>query len=668
MIRLRKILLCDYLYIIILSITILISIFRLLPKESVYTEKDNEFVGTITSIKYKNNKIILEAKNTEKVIIYLNKKENLNLGDKIKVKGKFIKPNKNTSKYLFNYNEYLKRKNIHFIIEANNIEVLSQNIFLKLKEKIIDNISSNKYLNTFILGDKSKINKEVQLSYRKNSISHLFAISGMHIALLSSIIEKILKRKFKEETIFKTTTIILLIYLYFTGISPSILRGVLFYIIFKTNNIYYFNIKKNNLFLLILSITILINPNYIFDVGFLYSYQISYTLLNMSNELKSNNYLISLLKVSTISLISSIPITLYNFYEINLLSIIYNLFFVPFISIIIFPLSLIVLLVRPLEPIYVLLTDILEKISLFLSKISITLIFKRLNIFIYIIYFLIFIIYLKTHKKLTLIIYFILLLVHFLIPIIDNNDFVKVIDVGQGDCTLIKLNKNIILVDTGTSYIEGDLFNNTINNILKSTGISKINTLIITHGDKDHAGETLYMIDKIKIDKVIFNTGKYNYLEKEIIKLLKKRHIKYYRNVEELRVKEDVIYFLNTKEYDNENDNSTVLYFKINNNKFLFMGDASIIKESDIINEYEIEEVDFLKVGHHGSDTSTSKKFVDIINPKNCLISVGKDNRYNHPKTSVLKILKNCNIYRTDIDGTINIKFKNNKYLIEKEG
>ena len=95
------------------------------------------------------------------------------------------------------------------------------------------------------------------------------------------------------------------------------------------------------------------------------------------------------------------------------------------------------------------------------------------------------------------------------------------------------------------------------------------------------------------------------------------------------------------------------------------MGDASIEKEKDILNEYSIENIDFLKIGHHGSDTSSSKEFIDIMNPNYSIISVGENNRYNHPKKSVLNTLSNSKIYRTDQDWSIMFKIKNNKLEIE---
>ena len=178
-------------------------------------------------------------------------------------------------------------------------------------------------------------------------------------------------------------------------------------------------------------------------------------------------------------------------------------------------------------------------------------------------------------------------------------------------------------------------------------------------------GEAINLINSFKVKTVIFNCGRYNYLERELIKVLKKKRIPYYSCIDELNLSQYNLQFLNTKEYDNENDNSNVIYLNYDNYQFLFMGDASIEKEKDILNEYSIEDIDFLKVGHHGSDTSSSKECIGIMNPKYSIISVGENNRYNHPKKSVLNTLSNSKIYRTDKDGSIEIKIKSAGYSIE---
>ena len=178
-------------------------------------------------------------------------------------------------------------------------------------------------------------------------------------------------------------------------------------------------------------------------------------------------------------------------------------------------------------------------------------------------------------------------------------------------------------------------------------------------------GEAKKIVESISVNKVTFNVGSYNYLEKDLIKTLKKKNIRYYKNIENIYIGNTSIYFLNTGIYNNENDNSNVIYLKYNNYKFLFMGDAGVEKERDILKKYNISNIDVLKVGHHGSKTSSGKKFIDEINPKYSIISVGKNNRYGHPNKEVLNNLSDSKIYRTDQDGSIMFKIKKDKLQIE---
>ena len=184
------------------------------------------------------------------------------------------------------------------------------------------------------------------------------------------------------------------------------------------------------------------------------------------------------------------------------------------------------------------------------------------------------------------------------------------------------------------------------------------------HGDNDHIGESINIVNNFRIGKVVLNCGPFNNLEKKLIKVLDKNNIEYTSCINNIDLGNNKMYFLNTRIYSNENDNSQVSYIKINNYKFVFMGDASSITEYNILNKYNIGQIDFLKVGHHGSDTSSSKNFINRIKPKYSLISVGKNNKYGHPKQVVLNTLKNTKIYRTDLDGSIEIRLNNNEYNI----
>ncbi|MGN1323346.1 MAG: ComEC/Rec2 family competence protein [Bacilli bacterium] len=185
------------------------------------------------------------------------------------------------------------------------------------------------------------------------------------------------------------------------------------------------------------------------------------------------------------------------------------------------------------------------------------------------------------------------------------------------------------------------------------------------HGDYDHMGEAINLVNNFKVEKVIFNCGEFNVLEKELIKDLDKKKIKYYSCIKELNIDKNKLYFLQTKEFDNENDNSNVIYTEFNGYKFMFMGDAGTEKEKDILEKYNISNIDVLKVEHHGSKTSSSKGFIDEIDSKYAVISVGKNNRYGHTNKEVLDNLNNSKVYRTDKDGSIMFKMKNNKLEIE---
>ena len=386
--------------------------------------------------------------------------------------------------------------------------------------------------------------------------------------------------------------------------------------------------------------------------------------------MSSSNYIISLFKTSLFSFFISIPITAYYFNQINFLSIILNLIYVPFVSIILFPLSLLAFILKPLLPLFNLLVFYLEKTSLFFSEISIFKIcLKTTSIIIYILYLLFAFLSIIKNKKIYYYLFFILLLIHILLPILNRSTYIKYLNVGQGDAIIIHKNTTNILIDTGgvrtynSSYDK--FFYQTLKPLLKKEGINKINYLIISHGDYDHMGEAINLVNNFNVEKVIFNCGPYNDLEKELIKVLDKEKIKYYSCIKELNIDKNKLYFLQTKEYDNENDNSNVIYTELNGYKFMFMGDASITTEKEILDKYNLPNIDVLKVGHHGSRTSSGEEFINEVNPKYSIISVGKKNRYGHPNKEVLNVLKDSKIYRTDQDGSIMFKIKNNKLKIE---
>ena len=671
--RLRHILQSKHL---IKIITIIIFIITLLytnyyPFKSKYTKDDKEFIGIVTKYEVKEDKITIEIKAKEKLLItykYQDKEfNNLSYGDKIKVKGTLITPSKNTNQNTFNYQKYLYYKKIYYLVEATSINKIANNhnylyTIKNILYQKIDKLKSSNYIKTLLFCDNT-LSKEIKESYRINGISHLFSVSGMHINFFVSIIYLYLNKiTYNKRIKYLITNIFIIIYLILFP-SSSLLRSAVMSILYSINYLLKLKIKKIDILLLTLGVSLLINPFIIYDLGYIYSYTITFFLVLSSSTLKNKNKINKIIYISLLSFLVSIPITIYNSYEINIISILLNIILVPIISIIILPLTILTYIFPILDSILYLFTSTLETISLFISKIKITkIIFPKPSLLIIALYYIIFLLSYQNKKYFYLNI--ILLIIIYISPYLNSNFEIVMFEVGEADCHLIKYpyNKNTILIDTGKNEYK---IKNEVIPYLKSIGIKKIDYLIITHGDLDHMGEGINLVNNFKVEKVIFNCDPYNDLEQELIKVLDKKKIKYYSCIKELNIDNNKLYFLQTKEYDNENDNSNVIYSELNVYKFMFMGDAGIDKEKDILDKYNLSNVDVLKVGHHGSKTSSSKEFINVINPKYSIISVGKNNRYGHPNKEVLENLENSKIYRTDEDGSIMFKIKNNELKIE---
>ena len=630
-----------------------------------YTSKINvneDFTGIVTTIVKKENSFKLNIKGKEKLIVYISNIENIELGDKVVVKGEYTLPKKATIPNNFDYQKYLYNNHIFYIMYAKELKIIkkNQNITFKIKKYILDktsNYTNNGYLNAFIIGDKTDL--EFYETYQNNGISHLFALSGMHISMLSLIIYKLVN-KFKHKDLI--VIMFLLFYITLTNFSASILRTIIFFIILKLNKKLDLNISTKNALLITLSIIMIYNPLIVFDIGFQYSGLVTFGLI-VSTKYYKKNYFYNLFITSFIALLFSVPITLYNNYELNLLSILNNLINVPLITFVIYPLSLLTFLLKFLEPIYNLTINLLEFINNISSIFSLNIIVPKVHIIFYLIYYLLIYLYIESNNKKYILIACLYLLSFKLKPFIDRNNYVYYLDVGQGDSSLIIYNDIVVMNDTGgtSNY---NVSSGCIK-LLKSLGYSHIDYLILTHGDFDHMGDSIYLINNYKVKNVVLNNDNFNELETNLIKELKKKKIKYYQNVEKIPISNNIITILNTKEYDNENDNSNVIYIELNNYNFMFMGDAGVDKEKDILERHNISNIDVLKVGHHGSKTSSSKSFINKINPKYSIISVGKNNRYGHPNKEVLNNLDHSKIYRTDEDGSIMFKIKNNKLKIE---
>lgn len=228
-------------------------------------------------------------------------------------------------------------------------------------------------------------------------------------------------------------------------------------------------------------------------------------------------------------------------------------------------------------------------------------------------------------------------LIIFLIPFLEVfcNPFFQVytLNIGQGDCSIIvePFYKSVVMIDCGQSLYR-DNVERIIMPFLENKNIHTIDTLILTHDDFDHSGGYESLKDRIKIKQVIRDSK------------------------EKVNVEYPFYLLLDQRESKDENDSSIISYFTYDHLKYLFMGDASKQIEKQLLDTYDLK-ADVIKVGHHGSNTSSDVAFLDSLDCKIALISAGYKNKYNHPRVETLKTLDklNINTFCTNNSGSIAI-------------
>lgn len=238
----------------------------------------------------------------------------------------------------------------------------------------------------------------------------------------------------------------------------------------------------------------------------------------------------------------------------------------------------------------------------------------------------------------------------------NNNMLVHYIDVGQGDSILIQVNNKNLLIDSGPRDAKESLLS-----YLDSINLSKLDYIIATHPHEDHIGNMSYIIDKYNVGKfyapkVEHTTSTFEkMIESLIAKDLKINIINSDTNSIDLGKGTKVTVFSPiNEEYSNLNNYSPIIKIEYGNNSFLFTGDAEKDIEETLYKNSNLKS-DVLKLGHHGSLTSSSSSFLNSVDPSIAVISLGANNKYGHPHKNITDLLSknNISVYRTDLDGTI---------------
>lgn len=238
---------------------------------------------------------------------------------------------------------------------------------------------------------------------------------------------------------------------------------------------------------------------------------------------------------------------------------------------------------------------------------------------------------------------------------VEGNLKIHYLNVGQADSILIQQNGENMLIDAGNNA-DSSL----VVEYLRKQGVHKLDYIVGTHPHEDHIGGLDVVIDTFSIGKVFMpQTTATTQTFKDVVLAVKNKDLKIttpkVENSYNLGGATWTILAPNGSEYNDANNYSIVIKLKFGNNSFIFMGDAEDVSEGQILAKQLDIEADVLKVGHHGSSSSTTTEFLNKVNPKHAVISVGKDNKYGHPYKETMDKLKDkdVEVYRTDESGTI---------------
>ena len=595
-------------------------------KGFVYTAKENYF---------------LFNSGGERLYVYA-KNHSYDIGDFLTIEGKKEELSFTTIESSFDFENYLNKRGVFHALTIKSVQVDFHNpIRIKeRREKLLSNFDSEQrsVIGAMLFSDGD--DSELSASLKDLHLARFLAASGIFVGAFHMFFTKLFSRFMKDKYAEIVSIGLLSLYVIFTFPRFSVLKMMLFLIIRWINT---YPLKKKFSYLTLLSsfgiFCLLLNPYLARQDCFILGFSIpliSYLMRNIFKKHKIKHWFTRYL----IIYLFFIPFEIAYYNKVVILSMPLQIVLSPFFMLIGI-VSLLCFFYVPLYPVVGFLINILKGITGFINPLSFGINMPALNEFLIFVYYAIYVLWLFYLSKQFVPIYRVLLyfeiafLAVYACPIkkaISNE--VDFINVGQGDCTLIRNKNKVVLIDTGgLTYM--DVANDSLIPFLRKKRIYKIDAVIITHYDYDHYGALENLSKSYRINQVVDYTStfpltvgsltfnNYNYYAKE-----------------------------NTTE---ENDKSLVIGFNVCNKDFLIMGDAPSYIEKEIIKHNNKINCDVLKVGHHGSNTSTCEDWIKFLSPSEAIVSCGKNNRFGHPNKEVVSVLNKYHIKmrRTDVEGTI---------------
>jgi competence protein ComEC len=542
----------------------------------------------------------------------------------------------------FDFEKYLNNKGIYYQIEIKTIEEI---FVLPIRRLNIINKFIDKYPQDIGLLTKSLLfgardyDSEIIVHADKYNLMYLLTLSGIPLHFSITTIEKIIAAFINPKRARIMTIVLLIPYALININSIPLMRIYLGKIINSINESKYesklsYWQRKGVLgvILLIFSRYIVNSPSFYLGFSLSIILYLCWPLLKRYRTIKRH------VLRQVIIWIILLPYLISNYFEINIIS---YLLVIPIMlfSNLFFLISLFQFYVYPIPFISKPFLIVIKSIFLFANNFVFTIVIGTMSILAVIIYLLsstyIINLFQNRQKKLAFKVSLLSILIFVTLSLPYKSLYVSrisFINVGQGDSILIQDRKTNILIDTGGNFYF-DIATESLIPYFKKHQINSLDALIITHDDFDHSGGKDSLINHFKVKRLLTHHQSFPFSIGSL-------------TLHNLNI--------DTSKHIDDNDASLVLYFNFINSNWLLMGDASIAIEHSIIENYPHLQTDYIKVGHHGSNTSTCATFIATINPKEAIISVGRNN-YGHPHQEVISILNNydVSIRRTDLEGTI---------------
>ena len=629
--------------------------------------------------------------------------DDMKVGNYAAFESTISRPKNSRNPYEFDYEKYLADRNISILATAystENIRIDNQSVstfknfiheirnYLDNKITALHNKTTEGLLRGLLLADRSGIDYNTNSDFMNAGVVHVLSVSGLHVGYIV-IIFLFLFNRFNLYWRVSLTIVGLFIYMIITGSEAPVFRSTIMASVILITPFLGRESSSYNTLSLAAIIILLLNPVELFNPSFQLSFSAILALIIFFPVIKkvvdarkysskSLNYFLLFLGSTFVAQIGTLPFTLSYFGRISLTSLAANFFVIP-ISGVIVGLGIVSLALSTisfwLAGIYAscneFLTYLLFLIVRFFGNPNYSFIsIKQFSLYDSILFYIslgFLVTYWKRFQSIKAKTVFAILLVLVTFTAIQFDDrellarnklTIVSIDVGQGDAYLIKFpNGKTALVDAGDATLRFDNGKRVILPLMEKLGVDKIDYAFISHIDSDHYMGVLSLIKEKKIAELYkpeLNATKQNDLDFEGILKRNGIPVHHYKH-ESIKVGNAKLYFLHNDlkvgDSESSNDNSGVIKLVYGKTSVLFTGDAGIKVEEKYIAKYGgFLKSDILKVGHHGSKTSSSVDFLQSVSPKYALISAGIMNKFRHPSNDVLDRLRKLHtkILRTD--------------------